>query len=129
MSQAAAILAAVLFAAMAGTQVGLAAGLPLGAHVLGGRYPGVLPAQARVGSAIAGALLVGFGLVVLGRAGVIHWPDGVAGLLGPATWLIAGFLVLNTLGNLASTSRIERTLFAGLTAALAVLCGFVAATA
>jgi hypothetical protein len=126
---AAAIVAAVLLAVMAAIQLGLAAGLALGAHVLGGRYPGVLPTQARVGSAIAAALLVVFGLVVLARAGVVGRPDGIAGLLAPACWAIAAYLVLNTLGNLASKSRIERTVFAAMTAILAVLCGFVAATA
>jgi hypothetical protein len=125
---AAAVVAAVLFAAMAAVQVALAAGAPLGPHVLGGRYPGALPGQARLGSAIAAALLVVFGIVVLGRAGVVDWLDGVAGLLGPACWVIAAFLVLNTLGNLASKSRVERTVFAGVTAALALLCGYVAAT-
>ena len=128
MTTAAAVLALGLFALMAGFQLVLAAGAPLGAHVLGGRYPRVLPGQARVGSAIAAALLVVFGLVVLGRAGVVSVPDALAGLLAPACWVIAGYLVLNTLGNLASKSRLERTLFAALTAALAVLCGIVAAT-
>jgi hypothetical protein len=41
-------------------------------------------------------------------------------------WLIAAFLVLNTLGNLASKSRLDRTLFAATTATLAALCGYVA---
>ena len=128
MTALAAIAAFVLFALMAGIQLALAAGAPLGAHVLGGRYPGVLPRQARVGSAIAAVLLLGFGLVVLARAGRIGAPEGLVGLLAPACWAIAAFLVLNTVGNLASKSRIERTLFAAITAGLAVLCGIVAAT-
>jgi hypothetical protein len=128
MTAAAALAAFALFAVMAAIQLTLAAGAPLGAHVLGGRYPGVLPGRARVGSAVAALLLVGFGLVVLGRAGVVDPPAGLAGLLAPACWVIAAYLVLNTLGNLASKSRIERTLFAAITAILAVLCGLVAAT-
>jgi hypothetical protein len=39
---------------------------------------------------------------------------------------IAAFMILNTLGNLASESRLERTLFAATTAALAVLSAYVA---
>ena len=57
-------------------------------------------------------ILAGAGLVVLARAGVIGWPSGADGLLAPLTWLIAGLLIVNTLGNLASRSRFERTVFA-----------------
>jgi hypothetical protein len=56
---------------------------------------------------------------------VIGWPNGIADLLAPAAWVIAGFLVLSALGNLASNSRFERAVLAATTAALALLCGFV----
>ena len=125
----AAIVAACLFFAMSVFQVALAAGAPLGDHVLGGRFPGTLPGRPRLFSGIAALLLIGLALVVLARAAVIGWPAGISGLLGPASWLVPAFLVLNTIGNLASTSRIERTAFAATTAVLAVLCGFVALTA
>ena len=125
----AAIVATVLFAAMAAFQATLAAGAPVGAHVLGGRHSGVLPPRLRAFSAIAAFLLVGFPFVVLARAGLIGWPASIAGLLMPASWIVAGFLVLNTLGNLASQSPFERTVLAGTTAVLAILCGFVALTA
>ena len=125
----AAVIATGLFVAMAAFQATLAAGAPVGAHVLGGRHSGVLPPRLRAFSGIAALLLVGFALVVLARAGVVGWPAGIAGLLIPASWVIAGFLVLNTLGNLASKSRFERTVLAATTAVLAVLCGFVALTA
>jgi hypothetical protein len=122
----AAVLAAVLFLAMAAFQASLALGVPLGAHVLGGRYPGVLPSRLRAFSAIAAAILVGGALVILARAGAIGWPVGATGVLAPAAWAITAFLALNTLGNLASKSRLERTVFAAVTAALAVLSGYVA---
>ena len=122
----AAVLAAVLFLAMAAFQASLALGAPLGAHVLGGRYPGALPIRIRAFSAVAAAILVGGALVILARAGAIGWPTGAASLLVPASWAIAAFLVLNTLGNLASKSRLERTLFAATTAVLAGLSAFVA---
>jgi hypothetical protein len=126
MTIAAAVLAAVLFVGMATFQASLALGAPLGAHVLGGRHPGALPNRLRAFSAIAAAILVGGALVILARAGAIGWPVGAIGLLVPAAWAIAAFLVLNTLGNLASKSRLERTVFAALTAALAVLSAYVA---
>ena len=122
----AAVLAAVLFTAMAAFQASLALGAPLGAHVLAGRYRGALPNRLRAFSAIAAAILVGGALVILARAGVTGWPVGAAGLLVPASWAIAAFLGLNTLGNLASKSRLERTVFAATTAALAVLSAYVA---
>jgi hypothetical protein len=122
----AAVLAALLFVGMAAFQASLALGAPLGAHVLGGRHPGALPNRLRAFSAIAAAILVGGALVILARAGAIGWPVGAMGLLAPASWLIAAFLVLNTLGNLASKSRLERTVFAATTAALAVLSAYVA---
>ena len=122
----AAVLAAVLFLGMAAFQASLALGAPLGAHVLGGRHPRTLPNRLRAFSAIAAAVLVGGTLVILARAGAIGWPAGAAGLLVPAAWAIAAFLALNTLGNLASKSRLERTVFAATTAALAVLSAYVA---
>jgi hypothetical protein len=80
-------------------------------------------------SRIAAVLLLGFAVGILARAGAIGSPAAAAGLLAVGCWAIAGILVLNTLGNLASKSRIERTLFAAATATLALLSGFVALTA
>jgi hypothetical protein len=125
----AAIIATSLFAAMAAFQATLAAGAPLGAHVLGGRHTGALPPRLRAFSGIATVLLLGFAFVILARVGVMGWPAGIAGFLVPASWAVAGFLILNTLGNLASKSRFERTVLAATTAVLALLCGFVALTA
>lgn len=125
----AALVAAALFLAMGAFQAALAAGAPLGAHVLGGRHAGTLPPRLRLFSGIAAVILFGAALVILARAGAIGWPDGATGLLAPASWVIAAYLALNTLGNLASKSRLERTVFAAATATLAVLCAFVALTA
>jgi hypothetical protein len=57
---------------------------------------------------------------------VVGWPVGIEGLRSPSIWALAAFLALNTLGNVTSKSRIERTLFASMTAILAVLCASVA---
>lgn len=126
MTHATAVIAAALFIAMGAFQAVLALGAPLGAHVLGGRYPGSLPGHLRWFSGIAAVILVGAAVVVTARAGVIGSPPGVAGLLAPATWVLAGYLALNTVGNLASKSRLERTVFATTTAILAVLSAYVA---
>jgi hypothetical protein len=110
-----------LAAAMATAVISVATYLPVG-----GRHQETLPNGLRAFSAIAAAILVGGALVILARAGAIGWPDGAAGLLIPLSWAIAAFLVLNTLGNLASKSRIERTVFSATTATLAVLSAYVA---
>ena len=125
----AAIVATGLFLAMSAFQAALAAGAPLGAHVLGGRQSGTLPSRLRLFSGIAAVLLLAFAFIVLARAGVIGSAAGAAGFLAVACWIVAGFLVLNTLSNLASKSRLERTVLAGTTAVLAVLCSYVAWTA
>lgn len=122
----AAVLAAILFLGMAAFQASLALGAPLGAHVLGGRYPGALPNGLRIFSAVAAAILISCALVILARGGAIGGPAGATGLLAPASWTIVAFLALNTLGNLASKSRLERIGFAATTAALAVLSTYVA---
>jgi hypothetical protein len=126
MTTLAAIVAAALFVAMASLQVALALGLPLGAHVLGGRYSGTLPGRLRVVSGIAAVILVAAAVVVLARVGLIGPPYGASGLLAPAIWVIAGFMALNTVGNLVSRSRVERTVFAATTATLTLLCCYLA---
>jgi hypothetical protein len=65
---------------MAVFQAALAAGAPLGAHVLGGRHSAALRPPLRVFSGIAALLVLGFALVMLARAGVVGWPAGIAGL-------------------------------------------------
>ncbi len=119
--------ATILFLAMAGFQAAMALGAPLGAYVLGGRNVGTLPARLRVASGIAAGILVVMAGVVLARAGVVGWPSAAAGLVAPATWILAGYLALNTIANLASKSRIERTAFAATTAVLCALSAYVAA--
>ena len=128
MTGAAAVVAAILFLGMASFQVALALGAPLGQHVLGGRTVGALSPRLRLASAVAAAILAGAAVIVLARSAIIGWPVEAVGLLTPACWVIAGYMALNTLGNLKSTSRIERTVFAALTAVLAILCGYVALT-
>jgi hypothetical protein len=119
----AALGAAGVCVAVAGVQVALAAGAPLGEHVWGGTQDRVLPTGMRVIAGGSAVVLIGMASVVVRRAGLIGRP---AGWHGPATWAIAGFLALNTLGNLASTSAVERFVFGPATAVAAGLTAFVA---
>lgn len=104
-------------------QVALAAGAPLGEHVWGGAYDRVLPTGMRVAAAGAAVALPAMAAVVARRAGLVGRP---ARWLTPATCIIAGFFALNTVGNLASSSSVERFAFAPAAAAASVLTTLVA---
>lgn len=124
----AAVGSAALLGGVAAVQVGLAVGAPWGEHVYGGRAPvvdGVLAGSHRAASAAAAGWLLGAGHVVLAQAGVVTsaLPPVV---LRRGTWGIAAFLALNTLANVASTSRLERWGMGAVTATAAVLAGIVA---
>lgn len=120
---AAALGASGLCLGVAGVQVALAAGAPLGEHVWGGTQDRVLPTGMRAAAGGAAVVLTTMASVVLRRAGLVGRP---ADWLVPATWTIAGFLAVNTVGNLASTSRVERRIFAP---AAALAAGLTATTA
>jgi hypothetical protein len=107
----------------AGLQVALATGAPLGEHVWGGTQDRQLPNTMRVASGAAAVVLTSAAWVVARRGGVIERPGR---WLTPATWGIAGYLALNTLGNVASTSNVERFAFGPATAAASALTAFVA---
>ncbi len=107
----------------AGLQVALAAGAPLGEHVWGGTQDRVLPNHLRVAAGGAAVALTAMAGVIARRAGLVGRP---APWLTPATWGIAGFFALNTLGNIASSSDVERLAFAPTTAVASALTAFVA---
>ncbi len=116
------VVAAALFLAIAAFQIALAAGAPLGYMAWGGGQDDVLPAGYRLASGASAVVLVIAALIVLARAGLNPpWPHP-ARWLGVAAWILAGFMVLNTAGNLASKSNWERFTFAPATIVLAVLC-------
>lgn len=100
------IAALVLLAALVGLQIALAAGAPLGAVAWGGQHR-VLPPKQRAGSAIAAIVLVVAIYVLVAPV--------MAGL-----WIFGGYFTLNTLGNLASKSRLERLAMTPVAAMLAI---------
>ena len=120
---AAAIGASAILVGFAGLQIALAAGAPLGEHVWGGTQERVLPTEMRVAAGGAAIALTAAASVVTRRAGLGGRP---ARWLSPATWAIAGYLALNTAGNLASSSDVERWLFGPATAIASALTAVVA---
>lgn len=119
------ITAAALFTGFAGFQTALALVAPWGNHVWGGSFAGQLPVEMRFVSAGAAVVLLGMATVVLARAGVMRRFTSWRALTG-VTWGIAGYMALNTVGNLASQSDLERFLFGRATFVLAVLTAYVA---
>lgn len=116
------VLATVLLVGVAAFQLALAAGAPWGDHAWGGAHRGRLPVRLRAGSALSAAFLGFAALVLLARGGALAWSPLPGSLLGPATWALAALFGLNTLGNLAARTNVERFVFGGATAALAAAC-------
>lgn len=124
----AAILAAVLLVTVAAIQLALAFGAPWGDHVYGGRAEtdnGRLATRYRAMSAVAVPILLLSAAIILSRADVISW-FGSDGWVTAAVWIVFGYLVLNTIANLASKSRVEQIGIGSLTA-VAAICTLVVA--
>lgn len=103
-------------------QILLVCGAPLGRFAWGGQHE-VLPPRLRVGSSVSLIIYALIGWVILSRAGQ---DGGRHGVLGLATWVIAGFFLLGAAGNLASRSRPERVV---MTPVALALCGLTAVVA
>lgn len=119
------VTAAAILTGFAGFQTALAMGAPWGEHVWGGAFTGQLSPGMRVASVLATLLLAGMTTVVLARANVVRRLASWRPLTG-VTWAIAGYMALNTLGNMTSSSDVEKYLFGAATLVMAVLIGFVA---
>jgi hypothetical protein len=124
----AAIVAAVLMVGVAAFQVALALGLPLGDATMGGRaatVDGVLEPRYRVIALVSAVALIVAAWIVLARAGLLPISMGDSAL-ALSTWVVAGFLVLNTVTNLSGKQRLESRGMASITLVSAVLVGYVA---
>jgi hypothetical protein len=124
----AAVAAAILMVAIAAFQVALAAGLPLGEATMGGRavtIDGVLQPRYRAIALGSAVVLVLTAWIVLGRAGVVPGLLDCEALVW-AGWVVAGFLVLNTVTNLSGRHPLERWGMASITLVAALLVGYVA---
>ena len=123
-----AIAAAVLFGAIAVFQVALALGAPWGTFAYGGRAvrdDGTLPLTYRLSSAFAAVLLVLFAVVILVRGGAIG-TSGNSTLVTVMSWVIVGFMAINTVMNFMGKHWVERYVFGGMTVGLVALCSIVA---
>lgn len=124
----AAAVASVLMAGVVAFQVALAAGLPLGEATMGGRaatVDGVLQPPYRAIALGSAVVLVLAAWTVLGRAGILPIFLGGQALVWSA-WVVAGFMVLNTVSNLSGRHPLERWGMASITLATALLVAYVA---
>jgi hypothetical protein len=123
-SRSAAVLAAVGFLLVACFQVALALGAPWGKAAWGGAHER-LPNRLRIASSFAVVLWLLAALMVLTRAGY-DWAPLPFSVARWGTWVLFGMLLLGTLMNLASRSRLERLIQAPVAAILSILCLLVA---
>lgn len=115
-----------LITVLAGFQVALACGAPLGQFAWGGQHPGTLPIAFRIGSAVSVLIYGFFATIVLDQAGLIDvYPEAFAQV---AIWFVVGFLALGMLANAASRSKPERVVMTPVALVLAVLSLVVALT-
>ena len=97
-------------------QIALALGAPWGKAAMGGRFPGRFPPAMRLAAAVQSIVLALTAAVVLTRSGLIfpQWSENVSALV----WGVTALFALGFAMNLITPSRIERLLWAPLTAVL-----------
>lgn len=122
----AANLASVLFIIFVVVQLLVAIGIIPSSMLWGGRQP-ELTASLRVTSVGAAVILGAFIYIIRYRAGLLgRVPQPT--IIRVAAWVVTGYMVLNTLGNFASASYVERFVFGPMTIVLAVTSLIVAAS-
>jgi len=129
--EASAIGAALLLAGVAAFQAALALGAPWGEMAYGGRVEttdGVLSGRHRASSAFSFFVLLFAAWVILARADVVSEGFLSDGFVRAASWVVASYLVLNTVMNATARTSVERWVMGSATAIAAVLSFIVAAS-
>ena len=113
-----------IFGALLIFQLLLALGNPLTGAAWGGQYE-VLPTSLRLASLVAALIFLFAILVVLEKLGLVTLLKRRK-LINGILWFFRAYLLLNTVGNLASSSDVERWLFGPATAIASALTAVVA---
>ena len=116
----------ILFALVIVLQILLASGILPVSMAWGGRQSKLTPSL-RVASLVAAVLLGAFIYIIRYRAGLIDLSP-IPLFIKVLSWIVTGFMAFNTLGNLASTSKAEKIVFAPLTVLLTLSCLIVSAS-
>lgn len=122
----AANIATVLFSFFIGVQVLVATGILPITILWGGRQTDLTPSL-RVTSIVAAIILGAFIYIIRYRAGLVGSMPQPA-VIRVAAWVVVGYMALNTLGNFASVSSVERFLFGPITLVLMLASLVVAAS-
>ena len=79
----------------------------------------------RAGSGFAAVVLAVFAWVMLARSGAVStgWSDSSVTF---GSWLVVGYMALNTLGNLMAVHPVERWVFSAMTASVVIVGAVVA---
>ena len=124
MATLAAVLACTVLGVLAGFQLALVLGAPLGHLAWGGRHR-VLPRSLRIGSLVSIVIYALIAGVVLARAGLISLGLSEAAVAAVA-WAVVAYFFLGIWLNLASRSKPERAVMSPAAALLCVLSAAVA---
>ncbi|MCC6155366.1 MAG: hypothetical protein IT367_16480 [Candidatus Hydrogenedentes bacterium] len=120
--------AAILFTLLTGFvtafQIALLLGASWGEFTLGGKYSGALPGRARLIPLVSALLLVGFGVIVVSRAGLAF--PGLRGVSTYIVWIVVAYCALGCVANAITPSRRERMLWLPVVAVLLVASVIVA---
>lgn len=118
--------ATALFAVFIVVQLLAAAGAFPVSMLWGGRQT-ELTMTMRLTSVVAAVILGAFIYIIRYRAGLLgSVPQPTA--IRIAAWVVTGYMALNTVGNFASVSTVERFLFGPMTILMTVACLIVAAS-
>lgn len=114
-AKAASYVAIGLFCLMAVIQIAISIGL-LPVTIVWGGSQKERTLQNSLASALAALILVGMAWIIHRRR------THPSRLIRVGSWVISFYMVLNTVGNLLSSSLVERYLFGSMTTALAISC-------
>ena len=115
-----AAVAAAGFAGIAGFEIALALGAPLGRAAFGGAHAD-LSTGLRIAAAFSACLWLVAALVVLRRGGY-DWSPIPARAAWYGTWVLVGLQALGALMNLASRSNWERFIWTPISLTMVALC-------
>lgn len=119
-------IATILFVVVIVLQILLALGILPISMAWGGRQSQLTPSL-RIASLVAVVLLGTFIYVIRYRAGLLGEMP-IPMFVKIFSWIITAFMALNTLGNIASSSKMERLIFAPITVLLTLACLIVSAS-
>lgn len=119
-------IATLLFVVVIVLQILLALGILPISMAWGGRQTQLTPSL-RIASLVAVVLLGAFIYVIRYRAGLLGVMP-IPMFIKIFSWIITAFMAFNTLGNIASSSKIEKMIFAPITVLLTLACLIVSAS-